>query len=61
MIAKLKGLLDETGADWAVIDVGGVGIQQRIARHFWQGSQRSLQQGDDGLWLSGGGDWLNGD
>ncbi|MGB3739747.1 MAG: Holliday junction branch migration protein RuvA [Pontixanthobacter sp.] len=25
MIAKLKGLLDETGDDWAVIDVGGVG------------------------------------
>ena len=25
MIAKLKGLLDDTGADWAVIDVGGVG------------------------------------
>jgi len=25
MIAKLKGLLDETGADWAVIDVAGVG------------------------------------
>lgn len=25
MIAKLKGLLDETGADWAVIDVGGLG------------------------------------
>lgn len=25
MIAKLKGLLDETGADWAVIDVQGVG------------------------------------
>lgn len=25
MIAKLKGVLDETGADWAVIDVGGVG------------------------------------
>ena len=25
MIAKLKGILDETGADWAVIDVGGVG------------------------------------
>lgn len=25
MIAKLKGLLDETGTDWAVIDVGGVG------------------------------------
>ncbi len=25
MIAKLKGLLDETGSDWAVIDVGGVG------------------------------------
>lgn len=25
MIAKLKGLLDETGADWALIDVGGVG------------------------------------
>jgi holliday junction DNA helicase RuvA len=25
MIAKLKGLLDESGADWAVIDVSGVG------------------------------------
>lgn len=25
MIAKLRGLLDETGADWAVIDVAGVG------------------------------------
>lgn len=25
MIAKLKGTLDETGADWAVIDVAGVG------------------------------------
>ncbi len=25
MIAKLKGLLDETGSDWAVIDVAGVG------------------------------------
>ncbi len=25
MIAKLKGLLDDTGDDWAVIDVGGVG------------------------------------
>ncbi len=25
MIAKLKGLLDETGEDWAVLDVQGVG------------------------------------
>jgi Holliday junction DNA helicase RuvA len=25
MIAKLSGRLDETGADWAVIDVRGVG------------------------------------
>lgn len=25
MIAKLKGVLEETGADWAVIDVQGVG------------------------------------
>ncbi len=25
MIAKLKGLLDESGADWAVVDVNGVG------------------------------------
>lgn len=25
MIAKLKGILDDTGADWAVIDVSGVG------------------------------------
>ena len=25
MIAKLRGILDDTGADWAVIDVAGVG------------------------------------
>ncbi|WP_404479785.1 Holliday junction branch migration protein RuvA [Novosphingobium sp. BL-52-GroH] len=25
MIAKLTGLLDDTGPDWAIIDVGGVG------------------------------------
>ncbi|MBY0431099.1 MAG: Holliday junction branch migration protein RuvA [Rhodospirillales bacterium] len=25
MIAKLRGVVDSTGADWAVIDVGGVG------------------------------------
>lgn len=25
MIAKLKGILDDTGADWAVIEVSGVG------------------------------------
>ena len=25
MIAKLKGILDDTGADWAIIDVSGVG------------------------------------
>lgn len=25
MIGKLKGLVDETGEDWALIDVGGVG------------------------------------
>ncbi len=25
MIAKLTGVLDETGVDWAVLDVGGVG------------------------------------
>ena len=25
MIAKLKGRLDETGEDWAIVDVGGVG------------------------------------
>jgi holliday junction DNA helicase RuvA len=25
VIAKLRGILDETGADWAVIDVAGVG------------------------------------
>ncbi|MEO6092454.1 MAG: Holliday junction branch migration protein RuvA [Novosphingobium sp.] len=27
MIAKLTGLLDDTGADWAVIDVAGVGYR----------------------------------
>jgi Holliday junction DNA helicase RuvA len=27
MIGKLKGLVDSTGADWAIIDVGGVGYQ----------------------------------
>ena len=25
MIAKLTGILDDSGPDWAVIDVGGVG------------------------------------
>ena len=30
MIAKLKGLLDETGADWAVIDVGGRGLSRPL-------------------------------
>jgi holliday junction DNA helicase RuvA len=25
VIAKLRGILDDTGADWAMIDVGGVG------------------------------------
>jgi len=25
MIAKLTGLVDQTGADWAIVDVGGVG------------------------------------
>jgi len=25
VIAKLRGLVDLTGADWAIIDVGGVG------------------------------------
>jgi Holliday junction DNA helicase RuvA len=33
MIAKLTGLLDDFGADWAVIDVGGVGyLVQASAR-----------------------------
>jgi holliday junction DNA helicase RuvA len=27
MIAKLKGILDSVGADWAIVDVGGVGYQ----------------------------------
>ena len=27
MIARLKGILDEVGLDWIVIDVGGVGYQ----------------------------------
>ncbi len=27
MIAKLTGILDDSGPDWAVIDVGGVGYQ----------------------------------
>lgn len=27
MIAKLKGLLEEVGEDWAVVDVGGVGYR----------------------------------
>ena len=27
MIAKLKGLLDSVGEDWAIIDVGGVGYK----------------------------------
>ena len=27
MIGKLKGIIDSTGEDWAIIDVGGVGYQ----------------------------------
>ena len=27
MIAKLTGILDSTGPDWLIIDVGGVGYQ----------------------------------
>lgn len=27
MIGKLKGLVDSTGSDWAIVDVGGVGYQ----------------------------------
>lgn len=27
MIGKLKGLVDSTGADWTIVDVGGVGYQ----------------------------------
>ena len=37
MIAKLTGLLDDFGADWAVIDVGGVG-------YLVQASARTLAQ-----------------
>lgn len=37
MIAKLTGLLDDTGADWAIIDVGGVGyLVQCSARTLGQ-------------------------
>ena len=32
MIAKLRGLLDSTGEDWAVIDVGGVGYEVTCTR-----------------------------
>ncbi len=32
MIAKLRGLLDSSGEDWAVIDVGGVGYQVTCTR-----------------------------
>jgi holliday junction DNA helicase RuvA len=37
MIAKLTGLLDSTGTDWLVIDVGGVGYQVFV-------SSRTLSQ-----------------
>lgn len=32
MIAKLRGFLDSTGEDWAVIDVGGVGYEVTCTR-----------------------------
>ncbi len=32
MIGKLKGLVDEKGADWAIIDVNGVGYQVTCSR-----------------------------
>ena len=37
MIARLTGLLDSTGEDWAVVDVGGVG-------YLVQCSARTLSQ-----------------
>lgn len=33
MIAKLRGRVDSTGEDWAVIDVGGVGYLVHCSRH----------------------------
>ena len=31
MIAKLSGVIDSLGPDWAVIDVGGVGYEVRVS------------------------------
>ncbi|MCZ6603698.1 MAG: Holliday junction branch migration protein RuvA [Alphaproteobacteria bacterium] len=33
MFAKLSGILDEQGADWAVVDVGGVGYLVSCSAH----------------------------
>ena len=37
MIAKLSGLVDSTGRDWAVIDVGGVGYLIRCSSRTLRG------------------------
>ena len=39
MIAKLTGTLDDFGADWAVIDVAGVGYLLWLARDGCRGAQ----------------------
>ena len=48
MIAKLKGRIDATGADWLVIDVNGVGYEvfasSRTLRALQQGQQYTLHE-----------------
>ncbi|HCX67928.1 MAG TPA: Holliday junction branch migration protein RuvA, partial [Rhodobiaceae bacterium] len=36
MIGKLKGIVDSTGEDWVVVDVGGVGYHVTCSRRTLQ-------------------------
>ena len=57
MIAKLTGTLDETGPDWAVIDVAGVGYlvhcsaKTLAALGYYAQTQTFAEIGYDGPWL----------
>ena len=56
MIAKLSGRLDETGEDWAIVDVQGVGYDDPNRSHFrsieiWETASKSDEFLEDG-WLA---------
>ncbi len=54
MIAKLSGLLDSTGLDWAIIDVNGVGylISASTRTLRWLGSNGNAVSVHTEMWVS---------